>query len=60
MTDIVFQLRTVKQPGVAFADIFTGIYSVIGILAALRQRDATGQGSHLDMALFDVQTSVLA
>jgi crotonobetainyl-CoA:carnitine CoA-transferase CaiB-like acyl-CoA transferase len=49
-----------QKPGVAFADIFTGIYSVIGILAALRQRDATGQGSYLDMALLDVQTSVLA
>src|SRR3954466_15295143 len=49
-----------QKPGVAFADIFTGIYSVIGILAALRQRDATGRGSHLDMALLDVQTSVLA
>jgi crotonobetainyl-CoA:carnitine CoA-transferase CaiB-like acyl-CoA transferase len=49
-----------QKPGVAFADIFTGIYSVIGILAALRQRDATGAGSHVDMALFDVQTAVLA
>jgi crotonobetainyl-CoA:carnitine CoA-transferase CaiB-like acyl-CoA transferase len=49
-----------QKPGVAFADIFTGIYSVIGILAALRQRDATGRGAHLDMALLDVQTSVLA
>jgi crotonobetainyl-CoA:carnitine CoA-transferase CaiB-like acyl-CoA transferase len=49
-----------QKPGVAFADIFTGIYSVIGILAALRQRDATGVGSHVDMALLDVQTSVLA
>ncbi|HEY8382172.1 MAG TPA: CaiB/BaiF CoA-transferase family protein [Microvirga sp.] len=49
-----------QKPGVAFADIFTGIYSAIGILAALRQRDATGEGSHLDMALLDVQTSVLA
>jgi crotonobetainyl-CoA:carnitine CoA-transferase CaiB-like acyl-CoA transferase len=49
-----------QKPGVAFADIFTGIYSVIGILAALRQRDATGEGSSLDMALLDVQTGVLA
>src|SRR3954462_3005723 len=46
--------------GVAFADIFTGVYSVVGILAALRQRDETGEGTHLDMALLDVQTSVLA
>ncbi|HEV2559482.1 MAG TPA: CaiB/BaiF CoA-transferase family protein [Microvirga sp.] len=49
-----------QKPGVAFADIFTGIYSTIGILAALRQRDATGVGAHLDMALLDTQVSVLA
>jgi crotonobetainyl-CoA:carnitine CoA-transferase CaiB-like acyl-CoA transferase len=49
-----------QKPGVAFADIFTGIYSCIGILAALRRRDATGEGAHLDMALLDTQTSVLA
>src|SRR5919107_5243973 len=44
-----------QKPGVAFADIFTGIYSAIGILAALRQREATGEGCHLDMALLDTQ-----
>src|SRR3712207_6718786 len=49
-----------QKIGVAYADIFTGVYSVVGILAALRRRDATGEGAHLDMALMDVQTSVLA
>ena len=49
-----------QKPGVAFADIFTGIYSAIGILAALRRRDVTGEGAYLDMALLDTQTSVLA
>jgi glutaryl-CoA transferase len=49
-----------QKIGVAYVDIFTGVYSVVGILAALRKRDATGQGAHLDMALLDVQTSVLA
>ncbi|WP_460448400.1 CaiB/BaiF CoA transferase family protein [Alsobacter sp. SYSU BS001988] len=49
-----------QKPGVAFADIFTGVYGVIGVLAALRRRDATGEGGHLDMALFDTQVSVLA
>jgi crotonobetainyl-CoA:carnitine CoA-transferase CaiB-like acyl-CoA transferase len=49
-----------QKIGVAFADIFTGVYSVVGVLAALRQRDETGAGAHLDMALLDVQTSVLA
>src|SRR5829696_641834 len=49
-----------QKIGVAFADVFTGVYSVVGILAALRRRDETGEGAHLDMALLDVQTSVLA
>ncbi|MDF2687834.1 MAG: CoA-transferase [Microvirga sp.] len=49
-----------QKIGVAYVDIFTGVYSVVGILAALRQRDASGEGAHLDMALLDVQTSVLA
>ncbi|MGU3496524.1 CaiB/BaiF CoA transferase family protein [Xanthobacteraceae bacterium A53D] len=54
--------------GVAFADIFTGLYATIGILSALRQRDGagpgtgqgTGQGAHVDMALLDCQVGVLA
>ncbi|MHA1553000.1 MAG: CaiB/BaiF CoA transferase family protein [Alphaproteobacteria bacterium] len=45
--------------GVAYADIFTGLYSVIGILAALRRRDETGEGAHIDMALLDTQASLL-
>jgi len=49
-----------QKIGVAYVDIFTGVYSVVGILAALRKRDVTGEGAHLDMALLDVQTSVLA
>lgn len=49
-----------QKIGVAFADIFTGVYGVIGIQAALRQRDETGQGAHVDMALLDTQVSVLA
>ena len=46
--------------GVAFADIFTGLYSVIGVLAALRHRDATGEGQQVDMSLLDSQVGVLA
>jgi crotonobetainyl-CoA:carnitine CoA-transferase CaiB-like acyl-CoA transferase len=49
-----------QKIGVAYVDIFTGVYSVVGILAALRRRDQTGEGAHIDMALLDVQTSVLA
>ncbi len=46
--------------GVAFADIFTGLYAALAILAALRRRDETGNGAHIDMALLDTQVSVLA
>jgi crotonobetainyl-CoA:carnitine CoA-transferase CaiB-like acyl-CoA transferase len=46
--------------GVAFADIFTGLYSVIGIQAALFNRERTGQGQHIDVALLDTQLGVLA
>jgi crotonobetainyl-CoA:carnitine CoA-transferase CaiB-like acyl-CoA transferase len=49
-----------QKIGVAFADIFTGLYGVIGVLAALRRRDATGEGEWIDMALLDAQVGVLA
>lgn len=49
-----------QKVGVAFADIFTGLYSVVGIQAALIQRQRTGRGQHIDMALFDAMTGVLA
>lgn len=49
-----------QKIGVAFADIFTGLYGVIGVLAALRRRDETGEGEWVDMALLDAQVSVLA
>ncbi len=49
-----------QKIGVAFADIFTGIYGVVGVLAALRRRDLTGEGGHVDMSLLDTQVSVLA
>lgn len=45
--------------GVAYADILTGLYAVIGIQAALRQRETTGQGQLVDMALFDVMVGTL-
>ena len=46
--------------GVAFADVFTGVYSALAIVSALAQRDRTGRGSHIDMALLDTQVGVLA
>jgi crotonobetainyl-CoA:carnitine CoA-transferase CaiB-like acyl-CoA transferase len=49
-----------QKIGVAFADIFTGVYGVIGVLAALRRRDATGEGEWVDMSLLDAQVGVLA
>ena len=49
-----------QKIGVAFADIFTGLYGVIAIQAALAQRERTGRGQHIDMALLDCMTGVLA
>lgn len=49
-----------QKIGVAFADIFTGLYSVIAIQSALIMRERTGKGQHIDMALFDCMSSVLA
>lgn len=49
-----------QKVGVAIADIFTGVYGVVGIQAALIQRERTGLGQHIDMALFDCMTTVLA
>ncbi|MBL4919100.1 CaiB/BaiF CoA transferase family protein [Szabonella alba] len=49
-----------QKVGVAVTDIFTGIYAVTAVLAALHQRGATGQGQQIDMALFDVATAIMA
>jgi crotonobetainyl-CoA:carnitine CoA-transferase CaiB-like acyl-CoA transferase len=46
--------------GIPVADIFTGVYSVIGILSALAQREKTGRGCLVDTALLDTQVGVLA
>jgi len=49
-----------QKSGIAVVDLFTGIYSVTAILAALHQRQTTGKGQHIDMSLLDVGTSVMA
>ncbi len=49
-----------QKVGVAFADIFTGLYGVIAIQSALLVRADTGKGQHIDMALFDAMSAVLA
>ena len=48
------------RAGVAIADLFTGMYCCVAILAALHARDQTGVGAHIDMALFDTQLAMLA
>jgi crotonobetainyl-CoA:carnitine CoA-transferase CaiB-like acyl-CoA transferase len=48
------------RAGVPVSDIFTGVYSVIGILAALTRRERTGLGGHVDTALVDSTVGVLA
>ncbi|WP_100369739.1 CaiB/BaiF CoA transferase family protein [Yoonia maricola] len=45
--------------GVGVADVMCGMYATIGILAALRHRDATGEGQHIDLALVDSQMAWL-
>src|SRR3954447_13325552 len=47
------------KAGYATADIFCGLYATVGILAALRRRDETGEGAYLDLALMDSQVAVL-
>ncbi|SFZ83044.1 Crotonobetainyl-CoA:carnitine CoA-transferase CaiB [Devosia enhydra] len=49
-----------EKIGVAFADIFSGLYGVIGIQAALAERERTGRGKHIDIALLDSMAGVLA
>jgi crotonobetainyl-CoA:carnitine CoA-transferase CaiB-like acyl-CoA transferase len=49
-----------QKIGVAFADIFAGLYAVVAIQAALARRAETGLGGHVDMALMDAQVGVLA
>jgi formyl-CoA transferase len=46
--------------GVAVADLFTGMYTAVAILAALHRRNQSGSGAHIDMALFDAQLAMLA
>jgi len=49
-----------QKVGVAVTDIFTGLYAVSAILAALHLRQVTGAGQHIDMALLDVATAITA
>ncbi len=49
-----------QKVGVAVADLFTGMYAAVAILAALRHAHRTGEGQHVDMALLDTQVAMLA
>lgn len=49
-----------QKIGVAMNDLTTGLYAVIGILAAVARRAETGEGDHIDIAMLDVQAALLA
>lgn len=49
-----------QKVGVAVTDIFTGVYAATAILAALHQRQSTGVGQQIDMALMDVAAGIMA
>jgi crotonobetainyl-CoA:carnitine CoA-transferase CaiB-like acyl-CoA transferase len=46
--------------GVAVVDLFTGLYTCVAVLSALYRREKSGEGAHIDMALFDTQLAMLA
>lgn len=48
------------KAGVAVVDVFTGMYAATAVLAALLERQRSGQGQHIDLALFDVQIATMA
>lgn len=49
-----------QKAGVAIADLMTGMYTTVAVLAALAHRERTGVGQYIDMALLDVQVAMLA
>ena len=49
-----------QKVGIAVADLMTGMYASVAILAAIAHREKTGEGQHIDMALLDVQVAMLA
>ncbi len=51
--------RPPVRPGVSYGDVTAGLYTAIGILAALHEREASGQGQHIDISMLDCQVSVL-
>ncbi len=52
--------REPQKVGVAVTDLFTGLYAVIGVQAALAERERSGEGQLIDLSLFDAATAMLA
>jgi len=48
------------KPGVAMADLSTGMYAAVSVMVALRHAERTGEGQHIDCSLFDTQIAMLA
>jgi crotonobetainyl-CoA:carnitine CoA-transferase CaiB-like acyl-CoA transferase len=46
--------------GIPIADILAGVFSAVALLAAIESRNQTGQGTHIDIAMFDVMIELLA
>lgn len=51
--------RQPQKTGIAITDVFTGVYATTAILAAVHQRQTTGRGQHIDMALLDTAVSIM-
>lgn len=49
-----------QKVGVAVADLMSGMYATVAVQAALLRREVSGEGQHIDLALFDVQVAMLA
>ena len=49
-----------QKVGVAVADLMTGMYAAVAVLAAIAERERSGQGQHVDMALLDTQVAMTA
>ena len=49
-----------QKVGIPILDLMTGMYTTVAVLAALAEREVSGQGDYIDVAMLDVQTAVLA
>lgn len=49
-----------QKVGIPIVDLMTGMYTAVGVLAAVARRDQTGEGEFIDIGMLDVQTAVLS